>query len=133
MEMRTLIVGILSFGLVGALAGCGGDDHDDGHGNPAGVGNYCESDDDCDTGECYQGPEQGYCTAECDAEGNVDECPEDTVCKPIQGGAKRCLLICGSDSACGDAEDCGDEYCPNGSSCVNVSETDHSGCEPDPG
>jgi hypothetical protein len=119
---------VLGFGLAIAC----GDDHD-GSDHPDGIGNDCEHDDDCETGECYLGPGGGYCTTECDHEGSVDECPEDTVCKPIQGGARRCLLICGSTSACDGHDDCEAEHCPDGSSCVNVSNTDHLGCEPDPG
>lgn len=104
----------------------------EGTGHADGIGNYCESDADCETGECYIGPGGGYCTTECANEGSVDECPEDTVCKPIQGGARRCLLICGSESACDGHDDCDVEHCPDGSSCVNVSNTDHLACEPDP-
>lgn len=121
--------------LVPALAvtlswtGCG---DDEGHGHPDGIGNDCEHDDDCDTGECYLGPGGGYCTSECQGEGSVDGCPDDTVCKPIQGGPQRCLLICGSESACDGHDDCDDDHCPDGSSCVDISDTDHRGCEPDP-
>ncbi|MFB6375785.1 MAG: hypothetical protein ABEN55_22340, partial [Bradymonadaceae bacterium] len=99
---------------------------------PSGVGNACESDEDCETGNCYQGPGGGYCTTECSGEGNRDECPVDTVCKPIQGGSARCLLVCGSTSACDDTGDCGDAECPSGSSCVTVSNTDRRACEPKP-
>ena len=74
----------------------------------------------------------GYCTTECLDEGSESQCPLDTVCKPIQGGARRCLLICGSDSAC-DFSDCGTNYCPSGSSCVSVDNTTHQACEPEPG
>jgi hypothetical protein len=111
--------------------GCGDDDDDDG--NPAGVGNYCERNEDCMTGECYLGPGGGYCTSPCDDEGSLSQCPEDTLCKPIQGGPRRCLLICGSVSACDGLDRCDDEFCPQGSSCVSVSNTDRKGCEPDPG
>lgn len=105
---------------------------DDGNAHPDGIGNYCEVDDDCQTGECYLGPGGGYCTSPCSQEGTIDECPQDTVCKPIQGGARRCLLICGSESACDGHDDCDVEHCPHGSSCVTVSNTDHLACEPDP-
>lgn len=118
------------FGFFIAVA-CGEDDHGDAH--PDGIGNACDADDDCETGECYLGPGGGYCTTDCSNEGSVDECPEDTVCKPIQGGARRCLLICGSESACDGHDDCDVEHCPDGSSCVDVGGTDHLGCEPDPG
>lgn len=110
---------------------CGDDDDDGAGGHPQGVGNHCEHDSDCPTNECYIGPGGGYCTAPCSGEGSTDGCPADTVCKPIQGGAQRCLLICGSSSTCGET-DCPDEYCPSGSSCVPVSNTSHKGCEPDP-
>ncbi|MDH5675600.1 MAG: hypothetical protein OEZ06_25985 [Myxococcales bacterium] len=116
-----------------ALWSCGDDDADaaGGRGNPAGVGNHCDHDDDCQTGECYIGPGGGYCTSPCASEGDVSDCPADTVCKPIQGGARRCLLICGSDSAC-DFDDCAQDYCPSGSSCVGVDNTEHRACEPNP-
>jgi hypothetical protein len=104
--------------------GCGGDSE--------GIGNSCEVDDDCQTNQCYIGPGGGYCTAPCTAEGDVSACPRDTVCKPIQGGALRCLLVCGSDSACDGSGDCGDDHCPAGSSCVTVDNTDHMACEPSP-
>lgn len=96
-----------------------------------GVGNSCEEDDDCDTGTCYVGPGGGYCTAPCENEGSVDGCPEDTVCKPIQGGPARCLLVCGSDSACEDGA-CEDDECPSGSSCTDISDSDARACEPNP-
>jgi hypothetical protein len=116
-----------------ALLGCGDDDDDAPPRHPQGVGNYCEADTDCPTGVCYIGPGGGYCTAECEDEGDTAACPVDTVCKPIQGGPARCLLICGSDTSCGSIDDCGEQYCPNGSSCVAVSMSDFAGCEPDPG
>lgn len=118
--------------LVLLFPACGDGDDDDGSGNPAGVGNYCEVDEDCQTGECYLGPGGGYCTSPCTVEGDTSECPPDTVCKPIQGGARRCLLICGSDSSCQGMDDCPVDWCPEGSSCVTVSDTDHMACEPDP-
>jgi hypothetical protein len=116
MRIRTLI-------LIATLTACGDDD--------AGVGNYCEVDEDCDTGECYVGPGGGYCTSPCSEEGSTDECPDDTICKPIQGGPARCLLVCGSESAC-DGGDCSEEACPDGSGCVSVSGADLRACEPDP-
>ena len=115
-----------------SLLGCGDDDDDGGAGHPQGVGNYCERDADCPTGECYLGPGGGYCTAECEDEGDTSACPADTVCKPIQGGPARCLLICGSDTSCADLDRCDDQYCPNGSSCVDISNSDFAGCEPNP-
>jgi hypothetical protein len=105
---------------------------DERHEHPEGIGNYCEQDADCPTDECYLGPGGGYCTSACAVEGDESECPEDTVCKPIQGGARRCLLICGSDSACDEHDDCQEDYCPDGSSCVDVGNTEHLACEPDP-
>ncbi len=113
---------------------CGDDDDDDhqGHLNPEGIGNACDSDDDCDTDDCYLGPGGGYCTTECQDEGSTGQCPFDTVCKPIQGGPSRCLLVCGSESACDGIDRCSDDYCPDGSSCVSVDSTDLRACEPDP-
>jgi hypothetical protein len=121
---------VILFAAAAVWSACA-DEHDSGH--PDGVGNACEVDDDCDTGECYLGPGGGYCTSPCSNEGAVDECPDDTVCKPIQGGARRCLLVCGSHSACDGHDDCDVEHCPDGSSCVTVSNTDHLACEPNPG
>lgn len=129
MSPRTTLV-LAFLAPIAVLASPACEDDNDGH--PDGIGNYCEADDDCSTGECYLGPGGGYCTTECANEGSVDECPEDTVCKPIQGGARRCLLVCGSESACDTLEDCQDDYCPSGSSCVSVGDTDLRGCEPDP-
>ena len=125
--LSSLLPVFFGFGLAAACA----DDHGGSHAD--GIGNDCSHDDDCETGECYLGPGGGYCTTECSSEGSVDECPDDTVCKPIQGGARRCLLICGSESACEGHADCELEHCPDGSSCVSVSDTDHLACEPDPG
>ena len=125
---RWMAAAILTFTLTAGLAvGCGGDGS-----NPAGVGNACETDDDCETDNCYQGPGGGYCTAECSNEGAVENCPDDTICKPIQGGPARCLLICGSESACDGSGDCPDAECPDGSSCVDISDSDQRACEPDP-
>ena len=102
------------------MSGCS----DDRTGNSLGVGNACADAEDCATGECYLGPAGGYCTSPCSEEGDQSECPLDTVCKPIQGGARRCLLVCGSESACGFGPDeCGDDSCPAGSSCVSIAET----------
>src|SRR5687768_1240930 len=99
--------------LVAAFAlTCGGEDDDD-RDNPAGIGNRCDDNEDCATKNCYLGPGGGYCTATCMTEGATDECPVDTVCKPIQGGARRCLLVCGSGSTCGKDE-CEENYCPTG-------------------
>ncbi|MFZ5896698.1 MAG: hypothetical protein ACOY0T_36920 [Myxococcota bacterium] len=126
---RSLILCLLPFALA---AGCGGDD-DQRNGNPSGVGNHCARDSDCPTGTCYLGPGGGYCTSPCSDEGSVSQCPLDTICKPIQGGPARCLLICGSDTSCADATSCRTEYCPSGSSCVSVSNNTLKGCEPNPG
>ena len=113
------------------LVGCGDDSSSDEH--PEGIGNSCVEDADCEIGECYLGPGGGYCTTECENEGaTTEECPTDTICKPIQGGPVRCLLICGSESSCDELEDCAEDYCPEGSSCVDISESDLNGCEPDP-
>jgi len=112
------------------VTSCGGDDSG-GPSNPAGIGNRCVRAEDCPTGECYLGPGGGYCTSPCTTEGDISECPLDTVCKPIQGGARRCLLVCGSSSSCGDAR-CPDGFCPSGSSCVSVSHTGLKACEPEP-
>ncbi len=45
-----------------AMSACGDDDDDGGGyaggtGNPSGVGNHCDNDADCQTGDCYLGPE----------------------------------------------------------------------------
>lgn len=126
-NLRFVILTLLF--VVGPLCACG--DDDEGYGNAAGVGNYCEQNADCQTSECYLGPGGGYCTSPCSEEGSVADCPLDTVCKPIQGGARRCLLVCGSESAC-DYDDCQVDYCPDGSSCVDISNSPYKGCEPDP-
>jgi hypothetical protein len=120
--------------LACVLAGCGSDDPPPpGSGNPAGVGNYCQVNTDCPTGECYVGPGGGYCTSPCTNEGDIAECPVDTVCKPIQGGAPRCLLICGSASTCDTAgQPCATDFCPLGSQCVSIANTTVRACEPSP-
>ena len=115
-----------------ALSSCDDDDDGDGDGNPSGVGNSCETDDDCETEDCYLGPGGGYCTSPCTTEGDTSECPPDTVCKPIQGGQASCLLICGSETACEGVDDCDSEWCPDGSSCVDIDNTEHMACEPNP-
>ena len=121
---RVFVAGLVMALLVG-VACQGGDPH------PEGIGNYCEGDDQCETNLCYIGPGGGYCTSPCAAEGSVEGCPADTVCKPIQGGDRRCLLVCGSESAC-DGSGCPVDFCPTGSSCVEVSGSDLRACEPDP-
>lgn len=126
MRVPTRLCLILS--LILGLAACGDDDDER---NSSGVGNVCSVNDDCETGECYVGPGGGYCTALCQNEGDLDACPEDTVCKPIQGGQASCLLVCGSASAC-DGGQCPDDFCPDGSSCVDISDSDLRACEPDP-
>lgn len=119
----------LGVALAFAMGACG----DDGPGHPEGVGNACIEDADCPTNNCYLGPAGGYCTASCEDEGSTDQCPIDTVCKPIQGGPRRCLLICGSTYYCPEGEDCLDDWCPAGSSCTDVANSDLMGCEPEPG
>ena len=131
MHRRWSAVALAALLLALVAPACGDDDDDDG-GNPSGVGNACARNEDCRTNECYLGPGGGYCTSVCNDEGSLSQCPEDTVCKPIQGGARRCLLVCGSTSAC-DGLACEDDFCPRGSSCVSVSNTDRKACEPDPG
>jgi len=132
MSRRLLVVGLL---LLLVTPSCSDDedrrDSSSSSGNPSGVGNHCSDDADCETDDCYIGPGGGYCTTACSDEGSESQCPVDTVCKPIQGGARRCLLICGSDSAC-DVTDCATDYCPSGSSCVSVSSTTNQACEPEP-
>jgi hypothetical protein len=118
--------------IVAAVMACSDDDENSVPRNAAGVGNHCARDADCPTGTCYLGPGGGYCTVPCSDEGDTAACPVDTVCKPIQGGPARCLLICGSSSTCGETS-CGDGYCPTGSSCVSVSDTSARACEPLPG
>ena len=126
---RALACGLLSLWFLLAHAGCSGDDD---AGNPDGVGNSCVDDGDCETGNCFVRKGFGYCTATCKEEGSTAECPPDSVCKPIQGGERRCLLVCGSESACREQAECGRTYCPTGSSCVDVASSDLSGCEPAP-
>lgn len=92
-----------------ACAACGAHD----------VAASCGDDDECETGLCYTESEPGYCTAECGDEGSTDECPVDTVCKRIEGGPARCLLICEVN-----------EECPPNSDCNNVSDSDFRACEP---
>lgn len=122
--MRTLASAILVTLLL--LPSCS-----DTGGHPDGIGNACARDADCPSGTCYLGPAGGYCTAPCKNEGSTAECPVDTVCKPIQGGARRCLLVCGSDHYC-PGSDCASDWCPAGSACVTVSNTTRRGCEPNP-
>ncbi len=127
----------LLLGLLIPLAGvaCGDDDDRDydGSDHPDGIGNACTEDADCPTNECYLGPAGGYCTSECQDEGSTAQCPIDTVCKPIQGGARRCLLVCGTEHYCPEGTTCDSTWCPSGSSCVSVSDTDLMACEPEPG
>lgn len=122
-------------GMMLLLVGCGDDDDDvvaGGPYQPDGVGNACVKNEDCPTNNCYLGPAGGYCTSDCQDEGSSSQCPVDTVCKPIQGRAASCLLVCGSDYYCPAGTTCSDSWCPYGSSCVSVSNTDLSACEPNP-
>lgn len=116
--------------VASAFAGC--DDDGDDRSNPSGVGNRCASDEDCETGTCFIRGDFGYCTKPCTVEGDTSECPPDSICKPIQGGERRCLLICGSETACGPLERCDRDYCPEGSSCGSVASTSLLACEPTP-
>ncbi len=136
MRKTSRLLSVLLALLGVAIVGCGDDDDGGGDGyppdNPSGIGNHCQVNTDCATGECYLGPGGGYCTTACQNEGSTSECPWDTVCKPIQGGARRCLLVCGSESACWGEAKCDVRWCPKGSSCVSVSNTDLWACEPEP-
>lgn len=102
-RMATLLLALL------VTASCG----------PRDVAGSCFYDEDCATGTCYTESEPGYCTAVCETEGSTSECPADTVCKRIEGGDPRCILVC---------ED--DEDCPTNSDCNNVPDADVNGCEP---
>jgi hypothetical protein len=95
------------------------------------MGNHCNSDSDCASSSCYLGPGGGYCTAPCEMEGRRRGCPPETVCKATQGGALRCLLVCGSDSSCGH-DQCAADFCPMGSACVPVANATVKACEPQP-
>ena len=96
--MKNLAMGILIAAFSLGFVGCDDDDDDDnGSGHEQGIGNSCDSNDDCPTDNCYLGPAGGYCTSTCQDEGSTEQCPVDTVCKPIQGGARRCLLVCGTE------------------------------------
>jgi hypothetical protein len=95
------------------------------------VGARCERDTDCRTGLCYVTRAGGYCTAACEAEGDTAACPRSSVCKPIQGGFIRCLLICGTTAAC-EGTDCPMDFCPTGSSCAPVANSMLKACEPSP-
>lgn len=133
--MSHLLRAVVALTTTIALAtACGGSDSTAGgaSGNPSGVGNSCTRNEDCATKNCYLGKGGGYCTTTCSDEGSSAECPLDTVCKPIQGGARRCLLVCGSASACRETT-CAKDYCPSGSACVSVSQTTAKACEPEPG
>ena len=126
------------FSVLATLLACGSDDPPPNNAgarvNEAGVGNHCLKNEDCPTNNCYLGPGGGYCTTECADEGSTSQCPLDTVCKPIQGGARRCLLICGSNSTCDDFDaGCAEDFCPSGSSCTSISNTTERACEPNPG
>jgi hypothetical protein len=132
MFSRRRAAGLTTIVWVSLVTSCGGDNGTGpGTGNPAGIGNHCTKEEDCPTGQCYLGPGGGYCTSTCATEGDTAECPADTVCKPIQGGPRRCLLICGSSSTCGETS-CPMSFCPRGSSCVSVSNTSLKACERDP-
>ena len=133
LDGEVLVRSVLALAMISGfllVAGCS--DDDGALGSVSGVGNHCAANGDCSTGECYLGPGGGYCTSPCDVEGDSASCPVDTVCKPIQGGPRRCLLICGSDTSCGELADCGASFCPSGSSCVEVGDTVHQACEPEP-
>ena len=85
---------------------------------PSDTSAACDEDADCESGECYTDSDPGYCTAECETEGSTEECPTDTVCKRIEGGPARCILICETD-----------DQCPENSDCNSVN-GDIDGCEP---
>jgi hypothetical protein len=96
-----------------------------------GVGAPCQSDGDCTTGLCYLGTQTGYCTLGCLLEGDTSGCPQDAVCKPIQGGFLGCLAVCGRSSGC-EGESCPEDVCPAASSCVSVGSSSLMACEPSP-
>jgi hypothetical protein len=121
--------------VVPLLIACGDDDDapPPAGSNPTGVGNACAKNEDCAvTKNCYLGPGGGYCTTTCSDEGSTSQCPLDTICKPIQGGVRRCLLVCGSLSTCRETAGCAAEFCPTGSACVSVSNASAKACEPNP-
>src|SRR5687767_14470346 len=100
MKCTALRTGIVSCMVVFVAAACRPASED--------VGNACDDDDDCSFGECFTDSDPGYCTALCETEGSVSECPENTVCKNIQGGPSRCILSCTEDQACPSNSECND-------------------------
>lgn len=103
-----LLFAISLAGMVGLAAGCADD-----------VAGTCDSDSDCSTDLCYTQSDPGYCTSECEDEGSRNQCPDDTVCKRVEGGDPLCILICDSD-----------DDCPDNSDCNQVSDADVKACEP---
>ena len=97
------------FGLLVTVAACG----------PRDTAGACEADEDCESGLCYTESDPGYCTAECETEGETAACPDATVCKRIEGSVARCLLVCEDDAEC-----------PANSDCNNVPDSGLSACEP---
>ena len=62
---------------------------DTGPPEPGGLGAPCDSNDDCDSGYCIEGPDGYICTILCD-----DECPPGYTCKGIQSGSQDVVFIC---------------------------------------
>ena len=82
----------LVFAAILALAACGG---------PPDVAGTCAGNADCDDGlTCNTSIPMGYCTASCTTGGSTDECPEESVCDQITGGAMSCVKICKTDTDC---------------------------------
>lgn len=64
------------------------------------VGDACDGDDDCDSGQtCYTDLPGGYCTKGCTVEGKTDECPRGSVCA-VSGQHQLCAVECQTQADC---------------------------------
>ena len=57
--------------------------------NPGETGEPCESNVDCDSGYCIEGPDGYICTELCD-----EKCPEGYTCKGINSGGGDVVFLC---------------------------------------
>jgi hypothetical protein len=91
--MRSLLLGFI------LIAACG---------SSSKIGGTCSSNGDCQSGlMCNTAIAGGYCTKSCTTVASTTECPADSICDSLSGGAGNgCEQICTKQSDCRDGLEC---------------------------
>ena len=121
--MRTVLIVVLC-GVVGGLGCSTGTAYT---GELGELGEPCESDDECESGQCIPYGDAQICSQECTL---AAECGSELVCRDNGGAGTWCLpaLACSCEGRC-----CGDDGCGNPcpDTCAGICNTTTCECELD--